>query len=110
MANKLGRGLNALFGNCPNVDDVINLDVKKNAPTDRKLVAEAVQPLTKIDIEGTPIVPTRNEEAVEIEKHIESVIHLPTSLRITKKGGKVIIKCRTYEELEVLVKKLTADE
>lgn len=114
MASKLGRGLSALFGDYSATNDIDNPDIKENTEVEplpnTKPNTNVYQPLTEIVSEGTPIMPTRNEEAMEIEKYIENAIHLPTSLQITKKGGKLIIKCRTYEELDILVKKLTADE
>ncbi len=114
MEKKLGRGLSALFGNDTNNADPDSDCLGKkteafdlvNQKTD--IVTADAQRLSNNT--GTPIVPARNEEAIEIATHIERAIHLPTSLQITRKGGKLIIKCKTYEELEILVKKLTADD
>ena len=107
MAIKLGRGLDALFGsNEPHEYQAIqssqdslripDVDVKYNQSK-------------KVNNLGTPILPARNEEAIEIARCIEQAINLPTSLKITRKGGRLSIQCTTYEELETVVKKLTAD-
>lgn len=110
MAIKLGRGLDALFGsnepreyqtiqspqNSLCIPDIPDVDVNRNQSKEVNNI-------------GTPILPARNEEAIEIARCIEQAINLPTSLKITRKGGRLSIQCTTYEELETVVKKLTAD-
>ncbi len=106
MANKLGRGLSALFGDMQ-LDETEAIDVSnshKNKKEQKKAVVE------RNSSDGTLILPAKNEEAIEIANSIEQAIGLQTSLVITRKGGKLSIQCKTYEELEMLVKKLTADE
>lgn len=117
MAKKLGRGLTALFGNSNNDDCLTNvypidkIDTRNSFSQKHKNVIKNTQRVSSnSSSSGTPIMPVRNEEEAEIAKHIENAIHLPTSLQITSKGGKLVIKCKTYEELEILIKKLTADD
>ena len=106
MANKLGRGLSALFGDMRlgETETVDVLNSHKNKKEQKKSVIE------RNSSDGTLILPAKNEEAIEIANSIEQALGLPTSLVITRKGGKLSIQCKTYEELEMLVKKLTADE
>ncbi len=112
MANKLGRGLSALFGDV-SADEVktsLNID---NGPDKSKNKVRHKNPkaITSNDnSDGTLILPAKNEEAIEIANSIEQAIGMPTSLTVTRRGGKLSIQCKTYEELEILVNKLTADD
>ena len=61
-------------------------------------------------IEETPITASKNEEADEIAMQIEKALNVSTKLVITKRGGKLILLCKTYEELDKVVKRLTSNE
>ena len=59
---------------------------------------------------GTPIIPPENEEAIELANRITKILNIQTKIVINQNSGQLILTCRTYEELELVINKLTASK
>ncbi|MDR0695268.1 MAG: ParB/RepB/Spo0J family partition protein [Holosporales bacterium] len=56
---------------------------------------------------GTLIDPNQDHEAMDIAIRITEALQIETKLKITRKGGVLTLICKSGEELETLIRKLT---
>jgi ParB family chromosome partitioning protein len=92
-----------------NAEDIANLVITRmmNVRQLENMLKLKTQSLAQ-STDGTKISVEVDHESIDIAKRVSKALKIEAKLKITKKGGVFTLICKSCEELEELVEKLTS--